>query len=732
LAATAGDTAAEAAEAAASAADAAAALATFAGAASVFFVIAAFLFDSITYYQQIQTRNSLPGQLDAVLANAEATTPNIDAMAQDTQGGQAALFGDFVGATLPGSGQQSQVAPTSNEYPSTFVIQNQSGETNANSFTYQDAGGNTVVVSTDGNWFEEQYLDSSGAVGLTQYSLDLNILDPATGDLITYENVDGSLVAMDGNGQPDPVEAISYTDPSGGADTALIAANLPAGNPLYQGDVTGVSTDVSTSLSYVGQPITVTAQEIGAAPSDPPAASAAFNIDVAGNDPQNEGFGNCTTAQLVTPPGAPSGTRKVWTATCDAARAGAYIIQVGVVEPGGGNGQVGGFNSQEVVVNFEPLAVGAFTSPSTTQPFTEGQPGSFTVTTSSAPYPYLTATGLPPGLTFTDNYDGTATIAGTPAAGTAGLYTVDLSGSNVLGTMSPQQLTLAVDSVPSFTSPNAVTFTQGTTSSFTVSTSGYPTASLSADLLPPGMTFTDNGDGTGTLSGTPTTTGQYAVWIGAVNTASFTSNLSGGLISTPAIGGQYLEVTVGQAPAITSSPGYSFLAGQAGSFTFTSTGTPTPSYTESGALPAGVSFTDNGDGTATLSGTPTTAGSFPITVTAGNGVGSAATQSFALSVDQTTAFTGAAGATFTAGRSGSFTVTTSGYPAPDVSVVGSTLPSWLTLTNNGDGTATLAGTPPVGGPSSYSFTLQAYNGVDYERARIGGCQGRLFGLSSQR
>ena len=50
--------------------------------------------------------------------------------------------------------------------------------------------------------------------------------------------------------------------------------------------------------------------------------------------------------------------------------------------------------------------------------------------------------------------------------------------------------------------------------------------------------------------------------------------------------------------------------------------------TETGALPPGVTFTDNGDGTATLAGTPTTGGTYPFTITANNGVAPNASQSF--------------------------------------------------------------------------------------------------------
>ena len=46
--------------------------------------------------------------------------------------------------------------------------------------------------------------------------------------------------------------------------------------------------------------------------------------------------------------------------------------------------------------------------------------------------------------------------------------------------------------------------------------------------------------------------------------------------------------------------------------------------------PAGVTFVDNGNGTATLSGTPAagTGGVYSITITAANGVSPDATQSF--------------------------------------------------------------------------------------------------------
>jgi hypothetical protein len=76
----------------------------------------------------------------------------------------------------------------------------------------------------------------------------------------------------------------------------------------------------------------------------------------------------------------------------------------------------------------------------------------------------------------------------------------------------------------------------------------------------------------------------------------------------------------------------------------TTSGDPTASISDGGAsLPAGVSFVDNGDGTATLSGTPAdgNAGAYAVTITAANGTPPAATQNFTLTIGQTTRSTAA-------------------------------------------------------------------------------------------
>jgi hypothetical protein len=110
--------------------------------------------------------------------------------------------------------------------------------------------------------------------------------------------------------------------------------------------------------------------------------------------------------------------------------------------------------------------------------------------------------------------------------------------------------------------------------------------------------------------------------------------LNGGIIARPGPS-QLVCFYPAVAPEITSASSTSFTKGAAGTFTVTATGSPTPSLSETGPLPTGVTFTDDGNGTATIAGTPTVTGSFPITITAENGVTPNATQSFLVSVTPT-------------------------------------------------------------------------------------------------
>ncbi len=90
----------------------------------------------------------------------------------------------------------------------------------------------------------------------------------------------------------------------------------------------------------------------------------------------------------------------------------------------------------------------------------------------------------------------------------------------------------------------------------------------------------------------------------------------------------------GRAPLVTTGGQKEFTAGSNGTFKVRATGRPRAFLSESGSLPSGVTFVDNGNGTATLSGTPATGseGPYPIVITASNGVSPDATQRFTLTV----------------------------------------------------------------------------------------------------
>ncbi len=344
----------------------------------------------------------------------------------------------------------------------------------------------------------------------------------------------------------------------------------------------------------------------------------------------------------------------------------------------------------------------AVTSASSTT-FTAGSAGSFTVTTTGVPTAALSEVGtLPTGVSFVDNGDGTGTLSGTPAVGTLGNYSITFKAANGVSPNAAQSFTLTVDQSPAITSTSSTTFSSGVSGSFRVTTTGNPTPALSeTGSLPAGVTFTDNGNGTASLSGTPTSSGSFPITFTASNGVGSPANQSFTLTVT----------SVEQAPNITSSSSTIFSEGSSGSFTVTTTGTPTPDLSESGSLPTGVSFSDNGNGTATLSGTPTSNGSYPLTITAENGVNPNATQSFTLNVDQAPAITSANNTTFTEGSAGTFTVTSTGFPTPALTQTG-TLPTGVTFSNNGNGTATLSGTPAAGTRGSYAITVKAANGVN--------------------
>ncbi len=142
-----------------------------------------------------------------------------------------------------------------------------------------------------------------------------------------------------------------------------------------------------------------------------------------------------------------------------------------------------------------------------------------------------------------------------------------------------------------------------------------------------------------------------------------------------------------EAPVITSDDHADFMAGEPGTFTIDCTGSPAPSiYTDWSAVYVGVSFVDNGDGTATLSGTPAIdkGGQYFLTIYAHNTYGSTQ-QSFTLTVNEKAEVRSQTWGPLSkeAGSELTLYVTPRGYPAPTA--------QWQLSTDGGESWADIAG-----------------------------------------
>jgi alpha-tubulin suppressor-like RCC1 family protein len=173
-----------------------------------------------------------------------------------------------------------------------------------------------------------------------------------------------------------------------------------------------------------------------------------------------------------------------------------------------------------------------------------------------------------------------------------------------------------------FTSEPDDTVAFGSAFSFTVTATGSPQPAMAkAGKLPPGVRFKRGGSGTATISGTPrgSASGTYHLTLTAKNKSGTAT--------------QTFTLTVIRASSIKQIPATTISTGSPLNLPVTAIGYPVPALTESGSLPAGVAFTDYGNGTAAIAGTPSpgSQASYRITVTATNASGTAS-RTFVLKV----------------------------------------------------------------------------------------------------
>ncbi len=506
---------------------------------------------------------------------------------------------------------------------------------------------------------------------------------------------------------------VTAQNPSGGhgTDTSFIgtihftstdgAATLPS-DYLFASSDQGVHT-FSATLQNVSSSITATDTVNGAITATTTfTATNDFSISASPTTVSiqrgNSGTSTISTSVLagsaqtinLTVAGVPSGaTTSFNPASVNAGSSSTLTVNTGTAAAGnyvlivtGTEGSITHTTSVSISVTQAP----AITSAASTT-FAIGAAGSFTVTATGSPAPTFSETGtLPSGVSFST----AGVLSGTPAAGTGGTYPITITASNGTSPNATQNFTLTVSQGPAITSANSTTFTAGTAGSFSVTATGSPAPTFSeTGTLPSGVSFST----AGVLSGTPAagTGGTYPITITASNGTSPNAT-------------QNFTLTVNEAPAITSAASATFTLGAAGSFSAKATGFPAPTFSETGVLPSGVTFSSTG----VLSGTPAagTGGTYPISITASNGVSPSATQNFTLTVNQAPAITSVASTAFTVGAAGSFAVTATGSPKPTFSETG-TLPSGVTFSSTG----VLSGTPAAGTGGTYPITITASNGT---------------------
>ena len=324
----------------------------------------------------------------------------------------------------------------------------------------------------------------------------------------------------------------------------------------------------------------------------------------------------------------------------------------------------------------------------------------------------------PDDFTLTVQAGANYSVAGntiTPDVDFFGNLTVPIFVSDGTDDSASFDLTVTVNSVndaPTFASTPVVDATEDAAYTYNITaTDPDPgsTLTITAPTLPAWLTFTDNGDGTATLSGTPDNA--------EVGPHDVSLQVSDGIASST----QDFTITVANTndtPAFTSTPGLDATEDLAYTYNITSSD-PDDGDTltiTAPTLPAWLALTDNGDGTATLAGTPSDAdvGANDVSLQVSDGT-APVTQDFTVTVagvNDVPQFTGTPGLAATAEAVYTYNVTTSDPDSAMLSITAPTLPAWLTLTDNGDGTATLTGMPSAADIGGNDVSLEVSDGTD--------------------
>ena len=256
--------------------------------------------------------------------------------------------------------------------------------------------------------------------------------------------------------------------------------------------------------------------------------------------------------------------------------------------------------------------------------------GSFTLTAtgsnfSSASIVQWNGASLTTKYTSTTHLSASVPSADIALAGTANITVYNPGKSG--GTSQSVRVTITTPLAVSTSSvPSAIVgSTYGATLTATGGTGSYTWSPYpSGEALPPGVQLKS----TGTLTGTPTAAGTYPLGVQVIDSANDKAKASYSMIVTTP-----LAVSTSSVPNATVGSAYSATltaTGGTGSYTWSP-------YPSGEALPPGVQLKSTG----TLTGTPTTAGTYPFGVQVIDSANDEATQSYSMTVASSTVGCGA-------------------------------------------------------------------------------------------
>ncbi|GIM97154.1 hypothetical protein Ato02nite_089470 [Paractinoplanes toevensis] len=324
-------------------------------------------------------------------------------------------------------------------------------------------------------------------------------------------------------------------------------------------------------------------------------------------------------------------------------------------------------------------ATGVIVTTPATQATAAGKAVSLSSNAAGGTTPYTwSASGLPTGLSINT---ATGAITGTPTA--AGTSTVTITAKDAAVVTGTATFTWNTGPAPVPANPGSLQATIGIATSRTLTaTSGTAPYAWSASGLPAGLTINS---ATGVITGTPTSAGSGTVTVTVTDAKAISGTMS-------------FSTNIAMPVAVTSPGTQVGTTGDAASLALSASGGVTPYTWSASGLPAGLTISTT---TGAITGTPTTAGSSTVTVTAVDAGARAASMIFTWTISTNLTVTDPGQQQGTAGRAATLALTGAGGTAP-YRWSATALPPGLAVDAS---TGAVSGTPAQAGSSTVTVTV---------------------------